>query len=195
MRIMMIRHPISEMNVKQVVKNNQEGKIHIRGYDQINELAERIKIEEIDHIYSSDSERCKKLSWRLGTLFDLKPEYSPMFREINNGDWSRLKKEEMNKERFGNEISFRPPNGESLEQLSYRAKISSEYIQKSENERVVLVSHGWFLKAFLGRHMGLSPKDSMQCLKFSNCAISEIDVQENKTTIEYLNNRDFLYTR
>ena len=190
----MIRHPISEGNVKQIAQG-EAGRIHSRGIAQIGELMERLKGEGIDGLYSSDSERCWELSQKLGNLFGLIPTYSSLLKEINNGDWAQMQKARMNRYRFENPVSFAPPNGESLGMLYDRSKSASEYILQNSGERVALLSHGWFLKAFLGRYLGLTPKESMQQLKFSNCALSEIDIQEDRILIEYLNNRDFLSTK
>jgi broad specificity phosphatase PhoE len=195
MKILMIRHPISEGNVNQIAQDNKEGKVHKRGYLQIDELSLRLKGEKFDHLYSSDSERCKELSTRLGELFDLNPEYNSLFREVGNGKWYNLQKSEMSLYRFEENSDFAPPGGESLNQLYDRARIANEHILNSGKERVVLVSHAWFLKAFIGRYMGLSPKKSMQKLKFSNCSLSEIHIEGEKFMVEYLNDRSFLKTR
>ena len=189
----MIRHPISEGNMREIAQGEAE-RIHPRGVAQIAELLERLKGEEIEGIYSSDSERCRELSQEMGDLFDLTPNYSPLFREIGNGDWANMQKTRMNEYRFGNPTNFAPPNGESLKALYDRTEEASEYLQQEEG-RVALISHGWFLKTFLGRHLGMGPKESLQQLKFSNCALSEIILQEGRAMVEYLNNRDFLSTR
>ena len=38
----------------------------------------------------------------------------------------------------------------------------------------------------------MNPVDAIKKLKFSNCAISEIELKEGGCLVEYLNNRDYL---
>jgi len=82
--------------------------------------------------------------------------------------------------------------GENLIDLATRANEALKLIESGGGDRCVLVSHGWFLKVFLGNQLGLRPSLAIKQLKFSNAAMSEISLQEGRYLIEYLNNRDYL---
>jgi len=45
---------------------------------------------------------------------------------------------------------------------------------------------------FLGLQLGMDPVEAIKKLKFSNCAISEIELKDGYCLVEYLNNRDYL---
>lgn len=188
----MIRHPVTKANVEGIVQHNLDGDLDARGYIQIDKLLKHLELESIDRLYSSDAYRCRALAEKIGELKGLPIVYSPLFREINNGDWFGKKKEAVSKLLLECTGNARPPNGESLTDLAERAKEGFNLITNAGGERAVLVSHGWFLKTFLGNHICMSPNMAISRLKFSNCAVSEIRIESNSCLIEYLNNRDYL---
>jgi broad specificity phosphatase PhoE len=195
MRLVLVRHPIAVANVQGKVHGSLEDDLDARGYGQVDQLKERLRSEEFGGFYSSDAYRCRVLMESLLAGRDACPAYSPLFREINNGVLGGKEKQEAQRIRLDNDEDFRPYGGESLRDLAERAREGLELIKSGKHERSLLVSHGWFLKAFLGLQLGMSVMDSINALKFSNCAISEIRLEGDKCSIEYLNNRDFLTIR
>jgi len=190
MRLLLVRHPVTKANMEGIIHGNDE-LIAEKGYEQIEKLNNYLRRERIDSIYSSDSQRCKVLAQKLANERGLIPRYSSLFMEINNGDWSGSRKEEITPRLLENP-DFSAPGGESLNDLAERCRISYDYLISQEIERILLISHGWFLKMFLGVQLGMNPIYSIKKLKFSNCAISEVRIEGGELTIEYLNKRDFL---
>lgn len=190
MKLFLARHPVTKANVSGIINGNDES-ITEKGYEQIEKFICYLRKESIDSIYSSDSQRCRELAERLAYSKGLIPVYNPLFREINNGDLSGLRKEEITPKLLEN-LNFSAPNGESLNDLAERCRISYDYLVSQGKERSLLISHGWFLKMFLGVQLGMNYRDSIKKLKFSNCAISELDITGRNIVIEYLNKRDFL---
>jgi len=192
MNIMMIRHPVTKANIEGLVQHNIEGELEMRGYDQIIKLIKRLEYEEVDGLYSSDAYRCRVLTERIAQSKGIIVTYDALFREIDNGNWAGKKKAEIERLTLEDAENFRPPNGESLVDLAKRAEEGFQLIMGSGKNRCILVSHGWFLKIFLGNQLGLKPLTAIKELKFSNCAISEIRLTKDGCMIEYLNNRDYL---
>jgi len=190
MKLLLVRHPVTKANIEGVICKNDEI-IAEKGYEQIEKLNNYLKREQIDSIYSSDSQRCRVLAQKIANEKRLIAVYSSLFREINNGDWYGLRKNEITP-RFLENSNFSAPEGESLNDLAERCRISYEYIISQDIERILLISHGWFLKMFLGVQLGMNPVNSIKKLKFSNCAISEVRIEKRELAIEYLNKRDFL---
>lgn len=188
----MIRHPVSLANIRGVI-GDLEGDVAQKGYQQIEQLVNRLRSEDFDNCYSSDSKRCMILAEKICKSHVLVPTYSELFREISNGNLCGEKKEKIN--RLVEQPDFRVPGGESLEDLYTRAKKGLDLILNKGGERNLLVSHGWYLKAFLGVQLGMDVKTAIQRLKFSNCAISEINITPGGCLVEYLNNRDYLTVR
>ena len=192
MKLVMVRHPVTLANVQGKVQHEVEGDIAPRGYEQIERLVYRLQLEHFDYCYSSDANRCRILAEAISSSNRISPQYNPLFREINNGVWNGSKKENIERLSLANPINARPENGESLQDLADRAMQGLDIIKSCGGERNILISHGWFLKMFLGLQLGMNPLDAIMKLKFSNCAISEIELKEQGCLIEYLNNRDYL---
>lgn len=192
MKLMMIRHPVTLANIQGIFQHEIEGDIAPKGYEQIKKLVKRLQSEHFDNCYSSDAYRCKVLTEEISRHKNISPYYSPLFREKNNGVWNGNRKIDIEKLNLIDSINTRPEGGESLQDLANRSIQGLDLIISQGGERNILISHGWFLKIFLGLQLGMNPVDAIKKLKFSNCAISEIELKERGCLIEYLNNRDYL---
>jgi broad specificity phosphatase PhoE len=193
MKLIMIRHPVTITNIQGYVGHNLEGEIAPEGYRQINRLVKRLLAEQVNNLFSSDSKRCVELAEAIGKSKGLPIIYDSLFREIDNGDWSSMSKTEIERSKQLDILNTCPLNGESLSDLSDRVDKAFDLICRHGGKRNILFSHGYFLKLFLGNRLGLSPKNSVAQMKFSNCAMSEINISHKGCSIEYLNNRDYLY--
>lgn len=192
MKLVMIRHPVTLANVQGIVQHEVEGDIAPEGYKQIERLLDRLQFEHFDNCYSSEAYRCKILTEAISKCKGIPSYYSQLFREINNGVWNGRKKTDIERLSLADPINTRPEGGESLKDLADRAIRGLDFIVSGGGERNILVSHGWFLKMFLGLQLGMNLVDAIKKLKFSNCALSEIELKEQGCLIEYLNNRDYL---
>ena len=92
MKLVMIRHPVTFANVQGVIQHEVEGDIAPKGYEQIERLVSRLQLEHFDYCYSSDANRCRILAEAISKSHELSPQYSSLFREINNGVWNGSKK-------------------------------------------------------------------------------------------------------
>jgi broad specificity phosphatase PhoE len=192
MRLVMIRHPVTLANISGLVQHEVEGELAPEGYKQIQKVVSRLQSEHFDAIYSSDAYRCKTLTEAISQATEITARYSPLFREMNNGIWNGSKKSDIERLSLADPVNTRPEGGESLQDLVNRAACALDHIKSSGGEENLLVSHGWFLKVFLGLQLGMGPVESITRLKFSNCAISKIELKKEGCLVEYLNNRDYL---
>ena len=194
MRLLLTRHPVTRANMEGIIEDNFRGEIHGAGYDQIEKLVTRLRLEEIDKLYSSPAERCVTLAERIAREKGVEPIYNQIFRELDNGEWFGRKKSEINRLELDTHdpTTIKPAGGESLQDLHIRANEAFSYIERDSPIRGMLISHGWFLKLFVGNQIGLNILDAIKNLKFSNCALSEIRKIDGGCIVEYLNNRDFL---
>ncbi len=192
MKLTMIRHPVTLANILRIVQHEVEGNISPRGYEQIERLMSRLQSENFENCYSSDAYRCKILAETISRDKEIPIKYSSLFREINNGIWNGSKKADIERLSLADPINTKPEGGESLQDLADRAMQALNLIKSGGGEQNLLISHGWFLKIFLGLQLGMGIIDSITKLKFSNCAMSKIELKEQGCLIEYLNNRDYL---
>ena len=192
MKLMMIRHPVTLANIQGIVQHEVEGDVAPKGYEQIQQLVRRLQSEDFDNCYSSDAYRCRVLTEEISRYRNIPMYYSSIFREINNGVWNGNRKKDVERLSLVDPINTRPEGGESLQDLVNRSTQGLDVIISQGGERNILISHGWFLKIFLGLQLGMNPVDAIKKLKFSNCSISEIELGEQGCLVEYLNNRDYL---
>lgn len=189
MKIIITRHGQTNHNIANVIQGHEEGDINDVGYNQIENLAKKLKKYNINKIISSDVKRCRVTSEIISSFLSLNIEYEPLIREKNNGDLIGKKGSEVNWDIIhGSFISKRPHNGENLLMVRSRAR---EFIKKiendfyNENNRILIVSHSGYLKILLGYILGMKIRDSILRLQIDNCSISEIEIHKNKSVFEY----------
>lgn len=196
MRTILIRHPVTTWNLQGKIQPAMGGDISPQGYLQVEKLRARLLGEKIDAVYSSDSPRCLYVASQLAKDHHTFIIPNPVFRERFNGVFEGAEKtsleEELNKFE-GEYIHAKVKGGESFQEVYDRAVKGLNLITKNESERVVLVSHGSFLKMFLAAQLKISLEQAGKLFKFSNCAISETrQLDSGAWMVEYLNNRDYL---
>ena len=175
-----------------VIEHNLEGELHISGYSQIKRLRNRLRKEKIGIIYSSDAYRCRELAVEIAEDRNIPINYIPLFRELNHGDSFGKPKKDLDMLSLPNPEDFCPEGGESLRELAERSKEAFDYIVSQNYSTSLVISHGWFLKMFVGNQIGMSILDAIKYLKFSNCALSAMSLKEGNLIVEYLNDRSFL---
>ncbi len=189
MKIIITRHGQTNHNINNIIQGHDEGEINDKGYIQVVNLSKKLKNYDIDYIISSDIKRCRMTTEIINSYLNLDVYYETLIREKNNGkfvgksnnsiSWDSIK---------GSFISKTPPGGENL--LMVRARVR-KFIRKlengiySEDKTILLVSHGGYLKIFLGYILGMKIKESILKLQIDNCSISEIEMYKNNSSFQY----------
>ncbi|MBU1583854.1 MAG: histidine phosphatase family protein [Proteobacteria bacterium] len=117
-----------------------------------------------DAVYSSTLKRC------MDTASLVCPEHKiyieSRLNEINMGTWDGKSFDEIRQampkefEKRGQQMdSFKPPGGESFQDLQDRALPFFDEIRKKQVGRILLVTHAGVIRVILCRIMGLHPKD------------------------------------
>lgn len=118
------------------------------GVQSINEAADQLKNQTIDHIFSSDLLRTKQTAEIVAKALGLPVAYDERLREINFGSlngkpWEGVEKEDLDK----------GVEGESYADVLERTKLFLEDIEKKyKNSHILIVSHQvnlWLLESFL----------------------------------------------
>jgi len=134
------------------------------GMLQMEHLAGRLRLIEINVIYSSDLQRTKKGAGIIGRHHDAPHRIIPEFRELCFGDWEGLTMEEIAQdypgelERRRQDIAdYRPPgNGESMRDLSERVLPRLRDMLKEEKGKdILLVAHGGVNRVILCNALGI----------------------------------------
>jgi alpha-ribazole phosphatase len=134
------------------------------GMLQMEHLAGRLRLIDINVIYSSDLQRTKKGAGIIGRHHDAPHRIIPEFRELCFGDWEGLDLEDIMQEypgemeKRGQDIAdHRPPgNGESIRDLSQRVIPRLMAMLKEEaGKDILLVAHGGVNRVILCSALGI----------------------------------------
>lgn len=193
-RLFLVRHGESEWNILNKVQGQKDTALTDNGIRQAEKLAERLKKESIDFIYSSDLKRAYDTAKIVGDKLGLKVNKLEGLREINFGCWQGLSINEI-KEKFREEHLIwmtKPhvldlPGGETLISLQERVlKAVNSIIKRHEGKNILLVSHGAAIKTLI---LGILDIDVSNYRKISldNVGISIIEFREHNPVIKVLN--------
>src|SRR3989344_5187718 len=163
MRLIITRHGETEENKAGIMQGHLPGKLSAEGIRQAQKVAERLKSEKIDFIYSSDLARAADTAVEISLHHpEAKLEFTQELRERNLGDLTGKHKSEVGLEKSTNvsHAFSEIPNGENLEGLFKRAENFLHEILKAHSENtVLLVGHSGINKALIAVITGKSPEE------------------------------------
>ena len=149
LKLIVIRHAESEWNPVGRYQGLLDPDLTERGREQAKRLAEVLKNERIDALFSSPLKRTFHTAKIIGEALGIEPKKEDRIIEINHGVWSGLLVEEV-KKRYPEDFELwlkephkvKFPEGESLEDVFNRVKDFLDDILKNYNEKTVaIVSH------------------------------------------------------
>tara|TARA_A100001035_G_C27767736_1_gene494599 strand:+ start:603 stop:1160 length:558 start_codon:yes stop_codon:yes gene_type:complete len=163
-RIWFVRHAQSEYNKKHLFTGWHNPNLTEKGIGAARELKNDLSSVDFDYVYSSPLKRAAETA---SLIVDGRYEinYDDRLKERSYGDWSGLNKSEI-KEQVGEESflsarrgwSTKPPNGESLEDVSSRVSSFLEALPLSGN--ILIVSHGNTIRA-ISVLLGINRKEDI----------------------------------
>ena len=162
--IILIRHGETEWNSQQRMQGHSNSDLSSLGQAQIQALGQWMKNVPFDHIYSSDSLRAKQTAEAITQFSGHELKIDLRLRVKNLGVFEGLTSEEA-RERHPEVFSlfktagskYVIDEGESTQQLQDRAlEIVDEIRIKHLEERVLLVTHGGFIRVVMKHSLGLS---------------------------------------
>ena len=162
--IILIRHGETEWNLQQRMQGHSNSDLSSVGQAQIQALGQWMKNVPFNYIYSSDSLRAKQTAEAITQFSGHELKIDLRLREKNLGVFEGLTSEEA---RESNPEVFRLfktagskyviDEGESTQQLQDRAlEIVEEIRIKHPEDRVLLVTHGGFIRVVMKHSLGLS---------------------------------------
>jgi len=162
--IILIRHGETEWNSQKRMQGHSNSDLSSVGQAQIQALGQWMKNVPFDLIYSSDSLRAKQTAESITQFSGHELHIDQRLREKNLGVFEGLTSEEareLHPEVFrlfktaGSKYVI--DEGESTQQLQDRAlEIVNEIRIKHPEERVLLVTHGGFIRVVMKHSLGLS---------------------------------------
>ena len=162
--IILIRHGETEWNSQKRMQGHSNSDLSSVGQAQIQALGQWMKNVPFDLIYSSDSLRAKQTAEAITQFSGHELQFDQRLREKNLGVFEGLTSEEA-RERHPEVFrlfktagsKYVIDEGESTQQLQDRAlEIVNEIRIKHPEERVLLVTHGGFIRVVMKQSLGLS---------------------------------------
>jgi len=192
MEIIFVRHAETKNNVNGIVQGPEHGDINEKGEKEIKKVSELLKDEKVDVFFSSDIPRCKITSEGINKFYNLTIQYTELIREKYNGDWTGKSYKDVGWDQLEGTFETRKVNnGESLIEVRSRAREFVKQLMEKYGDtdrKILVVSHGAFLKILIGDLLGMEIKNSIFNLKINHC--SPIKVHFNDMVFENKNHKN-----
>lgn len=188
LRIYITRHGQTQWNQERRLQGWKDAPLTELGIKQAEELGNRIKKIDLDHIYCSPLGRTKKTAEIALDGKNIPLSLDERLKEINMGDWEGIDAEKVKENHpkhynlfWNSPDKYEPDTGESYIDIYDRVTDAlDEIISKHSDENILIISHGCASKVMLayfeGRPLGeLWESDS---LKETSLSLVEIDGEE-----------------
>lgn len=174
-RLLLIRHAESEWNASGRWQGHGDPSLSSRGREQAKRLAESLLEQgqggHLAALFSSDLRRARETAEALAAALGLEAQCDPDLRELDIGDWSGLRREQIEArdaaalERFeSNDPDLRPGGGESRRQIRMRARrVVQRLVRDHPGQSIAVVTHLGFLRALIP---GSDPANA-ECIRVS----------------------------
>lgn len=200
MKLYIIRHGETQMNRKKILQGNSDSPLTESGMDGAKKIAEQLKAEGFDLVISSHLGRAIKTAEIIMQGRDIPIVQEPLVSEMCFGDWQGKTQEEIcideiSKQNYINYFKYPekyvPVQGaETFKQLLDRAESflrkMMNYSREHPEDKVLLVTHGAYIKALLSVVSDLDIKDFWKEPFITNLSLTILDIKENeiKTDME-----------
>jgi phosphoserine phosphatase len=183
MRLIIIRHGESEWNRIGRYQGQADAPLSELGLRQAAALAERLRNERFDAIYTSPLQRAAKTAESVAQHHPTVPFFTePALLEIHHGDWQGLMVDEV-KERYGEGLAewrmhptrAQMPGGESFSNILKRVLDLKDRLLERYRDGMVLVStHDVVVKILVSDALGMN-MDRINRIWVTNASISSIE--------------------
>jgi len=166
-RLFLVRHGEAEHNVNKIISSSDNSKFDLteRGVEQIKGVANILKDEKIDLIFSSPFHRTQKTAGIIAEKTGVEVVIDKRIIEINFGEFDGKSNGELlkvcpTKELRAQNAKFGIESGEEI-RVRFEDFLK-EINKKYQNKNIVVVSHGDPLQIFYGLTQGLNLLESLR---------------------------------
>ena len=179
MKLIITRHGETEENIQGIIMGHLHGKLTINGIKQAKKVAERLKDESINIIFSSDLARASDTAKEIAKYHDVPLNFVEDLREKYLGEWQGKKKKDLGFTSNTSLVNTIPKDGETSEELLNRAnnfinKIFSEH----QDKNVLLAGHNGIIKALITAINKKSPEDIKLIENMENTSITVFETDK-----------------
>ena len=197
-KLILVRHGTTICNEGGALSGLTDSILSEKGKLQVSKLAEYLKDENIDKIYTTPFSRTKETVEKLAEIKNIQIEESSQLNEINFGDFEGLSFKAIEKEypeeveKMINEgFKYKYPNGESLEDTFIRVKNEMQkIINDNDSSTVLICSHGGTIRNIISYLLCDDYKYHWN-FRIDNASITEIEVDNNFSIVNKLNDTTY----
>lgn len=195
MKIYIVRHGQTNSNLRRACIGHKDVSLNEAGEEQARKLAEKLSDIDFDFVYTSPLSRAvNTIMPTMNIKKDVKLIMNYGLIERDFGLMDDMSFEEI-KEKFPYEyaawmkdlISYRPPEGESVNDVYNRASETiDKIINAHKNSNILIVTHYAIAKTIIAHLLGLSAEHS-QVFYLDNACITEVEYKNGKGMLTALN--------
>lgn len=198
-RVLLARHGQTETNRAGLFCGHSETQLTDLGRAQAAALGARLAETGLAAVYTSDFSRAADTAAIALAGRGVPCFVDPALREIHYGEWELRKERAVAREgsaqyrllRAG-DPAWRPPGGESLEDVVSRMGAALRRISRAhEHETVLVITHGTAINCLLAGVLGMSLTHVFR-IEVANGALSEVVVRRGVPSVTLLNDRAHL---
>lgn len=181
MRVILVRHGITDWNAQGRIQGRLETPLNLYGVQQAHACAKYLKDYEFRAIYTSPQARSRQTAQIIASKHGNTPFFiADELKEIDFGDWQGMTWSEISKkhgdllkefEKSGNLASIY--NGESYQDMQDRAYSFLSRFERDEEASYLFVTHSGTIKTLICKVLGL-PLERRQRFTISNLSISTL---------------------
>jgi broad specificity phosphatase PhoE len=156
------------------------------GEDQARRLAERLRRERIEAVYSSPLKRALRTAEIIGAALRVPVTADPGFREIHYGQWEGLTIPEIlsgygdiRAEWERDPAAVKPPGGETGIEVAERALAAlGRILREHAHERFLIVAHKTIHRLILAASLGIDLTEYRRRFSLDNAGLSALEHRE-----------------
>lgn len=197
MRLILIRHGLTNDNVRRVMQGEQGAPLNEEGIEQARRVSERFAHDQIDLIVSSPQARAMQTAMIIARNHrHLHPIPMALLQERHAGDTVGLDYKEFSRlsgEHTEGHHHYRPPAGESLLDVGVRARLWHEFMMRQYfGLTIIAVTHGRFLMPYLAWLKYGTIDHRSDKFKSANTGVSVVNAMGPRPRLEDFNDTSHL---
>ena len=194
--IYVIRHGQTEWNLARRMQGRLDSPLTQEGMEQAHGHGALLKmLGPVEAMYVSPSGRTRETAYIINSYVRARVEYVDALLERDVGLWSGLTVDELQeafpqawKGRMEDPYNHRPPEGESLADMTVRVAGFIDDVLGSPERGVALVTHQVMSRVILGRLLALLPEEIVRVVH-PNDALYRVEIDEVADVRHYLAGR------
>jgi alpha-ribazole phosphatase len=202
-RLLLVRHGETEWNKFLRYQGQSDIELSPKGIEQVQKLRDRLALERIDIIYSSDLKRALKTASIIASSHSVKVIPLKELREVDFGEFEGLTFEEIEERYpqvvkagrmwFKESLEARAPKGESISQLASRlSRFAGRLKEHKPEDTVLVVAHGGSLQVLLCILLEIEIKHWWQ-IHLDSASLSVVKISPPGAVLVLLNDTCHLY--